>query len=152
MAYLIFQCFIDSVNLTSTSSRLRSRFRSIFVLAPFSYIRFVLISYLLASIHSISCLCPLETEIQGWLYGHNGNFRALHRHLSQTFILGKESFSVGWIILKFTWTRHLKWMNGYTQGTEPWRTPSPAYFARIDFWRFKTGPWPAVTDSEGCRM
>ncbi len=36
-----------------------------FLLAPFPYIRFVLISYLLASTNSISCICPLETEIQG---------------------------------------------------------------------------------------
>jgi len=62
LAYLIFQCYINSVNLTSTSPRLRSsrssivkaisRLRSIFVLAPFPYIRFVLISYTLASIYS----------------------------------------------------------------------------------------------------
>jgi hypothetical protein len=57
MAYLIFQCFIDSVNQTSTSPRLPrrssrssimqaiSRFSSIFILASFSYICFVLISY-----------------------------------------------------------------------------------------------------------
>jgi hypothetical protein len=47
MAYLIFQCLTNSANRTSTSPRLRllcssikqafSRFRSIFVLAPFSY-------------------------------------------------------------------------------------------------------------------
>jgi hypothetical protein len=42
-----------------------SRFRSIFVLAPFSYIRFVLISYTLASIYYACWLCPLETEFQG---------------------------------------------------------------------------------------
>ncbi len=39
-----------------------STFRSIFDLAPFSYIGFVLISYTLASIYSACCLCPLEYE------------------------------------------------------------------------------------------
>ena len=101
LAYLIFQCYINSVNLPSTSPRLRSsrssimiaisRLRSIFVLAPFSYIRFVMISYTLASIYSACWLFHLETEFQGSLDGRSGNVRALHRHLYQTFI-PKESF------------------------------------------------------------
>ena len=60
MTYLIFQCITNSANRTSSSPRLRSscssimqaisRFRSILVLATFSYTLFVLISYTLASI------------------------------------------------------------------------------------------------------
>ncbi len=101
MAYLIFQCLSDSANLTYTSSRLRlscssikqaiSRSRSIFVLAPFSYISFVLISYTLASMNSACWLFPLEYEFQCRLNGCSGNVLALHRHLYQTFI-PKESF------------------------------------------------------------
>jgi hypothetical protein len=67
MANLIFQCFINSMNQTSTSPRLRSsrssimqaisRFRSIFVHAPFSCSRFVLIACTLALIYSACWLC-----------------------------------------------------------------------------------------------
>jgi hypothetical protein len=75
LAYLIFQCrYIDSVNLTSTSppaiialvhTASYLEVPLFLILAPFSYIRFVLISYTLASIYSAFWLCPLETEFQG---------------------------------------------------------------------------------------